>query len=218
METIVLRISDPMSSKKDERFLLGLQFSRLYNALNAALRSYVALKTDSPADKRDRIERVLSHGAIVAECLSTLEKHHTDLEGLPCWSSTEPRIVFVQSQLREPSSFYRTVLKTIRDKIMYHYDLSVIQDVIQDYPLHDGIRFGEAESTSGIDLCFPLVDEMIIHYLIKRYGPDKPEMEVYESIMDGLIDCFNGLLWTLKEIITDLIASQMEWRSPSVGR
>jgi hypothetical protein len=88
----------------------------------------------------------------------------------------------------------------------------VLRDIIKEYPLQDGIRFGEVESESGMDLCFPLLDEMAVHYVIKHYLPEKPEAEVYDTIMENLVDNSNNLLWTLKELITDLVAEHMEWR------
>ena len=101
----------------------------------------------------------------------TLERNFSELEKLPCWKSGQSQVDYVRHQLFAPDSFAKTVLKTIRDKIAYHYDISVIRDIIDEYPLQDGIRFGEAESVSGVDLCFPLLDEMAMHYIIKRYLP-----------------------------------------------
>jgi hypothetical protein len=199
--------------KSSKAFIIGLHLSRLYNALNANTRNYQRILTDNSADKRDRIERVFYHAAIVAECYVTLQKHQFDIGNLPSWSSNQSQVLQVRQQLASPDSFVKTVLKTIRDKIAYHYDLSVIRDIIEDYPLEDGIRFGEAESASGLDLCFPLLDEMAIQYIIKRFHPDRPEIEVYESILENLVVNSNNLLWTLKELITDLIADHMEWRT-----
>jgi hypothetical protein len=213
MNTVVLRMRDAEALKANPKFILGLNLSRLYNALNANMRHYQRIGTDNPADKRDRIERVFYHAAIVSECLTTLKKNYTSLEDLPCWKSDQNQVQYVKRQILTPDPFAETVLKTIRDKIAYHYDISVISDIIEQYPLHDGIRFGEVESESGIDLCFPLLDEMAIHYVIKRYAPEKPEAEVYDSIMESLVDNSNNLLWTLKELITDLIAKHMEWQT-----
>ena len=194
MHRVILRVRDAATLKADEDFLMGLQFSRLYNALNSSIRSFYAIMEEGPSQNSDRIQRVLSHGAVVAECLATIEKHHCRIERLQCWSADEEHVLAVKALISERGSFYWTVLKTIRDKIMYHYDLSVIRDIIHDFPIADGQRFGEAESPGGADLCFPLIDEMVVHYLVKRYDHERPELEVFDEIVDKLTGTIRSTL------------------------
>ncbi len=212
LETVRLRADNLDSLKSDGCFILGLQLSRLYNSLNASHRVYLGIPSDNnPANQRDRLEHILYHAAIISESITTLHKNMRQISSLPSWNSDKPNISFIKEQIANEQSFARTILRLIRDKVVYHYDDKVIRDIINDYPLHDGVRLGQAKSKSGIDLCFPLIDEMILAFVLKEYKPEGTEVGAYESFLDELVNISNSLSQVLMELVTDILAIYMVW-------
>jgi hypothetical protein len=210
-DLVVLRMDDVDKARLDPDLILGLQLSGLFNALNANLKIIKRAKRRKVSRRIDQLERVLYHAAITSECLKTLDSSQERLNALSSWRSEDPRIAAVRSQLDDPASFWKTILKMIRDKLVYHYDDTVIRNIITDYPLQDGILFGESATASGIDLRFSLLDQMMVHYIMKRVAQANAN-QVDMDILDELATLSNNLLWTLKDLIVDLIGSRMEWK------
>ncbi len=212
LETIRLRADNIDSLKSDGSFILGLQLSRLYNALNASHRVYLSITNDkNPANQRDRLEHILYHAAIISTSITTLHKNMQQISSLPSWNSDNLNISFIKEQMEDEQSFARTILRLIRDKVVYHYDDKVIREIINDYPLYNGVRLGQAKSKSGIDLCFPLIDEMILAFVLKEYQPEETEIDSYESFLDELANISNCLFQVLMELVTDIMGVYMVW-------
>jgi hypothetical protein len=73
---IVLLHSENMESlREDDRFIIGLQFARLYNSLGGNRRAHHrVVKDNKPSNIRDTLEHIFYHAAIVSESLKTIKK------------------------------------------------------------------------------------------------------------------------------------------------
>ena len=175
----------PTAVKSSERFILGFELVRLYNTLTASQRSYLRICNNrSPANQRDRLEQMLNYGAIIFECVNTLGKLKTRIEDLESWNKSIPEIDSTKSQISDQHSFTRTVLKCIRNKVIFHYDESVLREIIRDYPIKTGTVLGKARTRKSKDLAFVLIDEMVLSYVLTKYKPKVKEIAAFESFQD----------------------------------
>jgi len=207
-----LKKINPTAVKTDDNFILGLELVRLYNTLIASQRSCLRIRNNrNPADQRDRLEQMLYYGAIAFECANTLCKLKARLENLESWNKAIPEVDSTKNQISDPHSFTRTVLKRIRNKVIFHYDESVLREIIRDYPIKTGTVLGKAQTRKSKDLAFVLIDEMVLSYILKKYKPEEKEIAAYESFQEELLEVSNSLIRTLFHLSTDILAGNMIW-------
>lgn len=209
---VTLQKIDPIAVKTDDKFILALELVRLYNTLMASQRSYLRIRNNrNPANQRDRLEQILCYGAITFECTDTISKLKPKLENIESWNKGIPEVDTTKNQVSDPSSFTRTVLKRIRDKIIFHYDESVIREIIQDYPIKTGTVMGKARTKQGQDLSFVLIDKMVLAYILKKYKPEEKEVVAFHSFQEEILSVSNSLIRTLFHLSTDLLSGYLTW-------
>jgi hypothetical protein len=210
MKYIKLHSTGNIAYFRNSDFLLGLQLSRLFNSLNTSRRAFLRIPSDNdPINKRDRVDCMLHHGAIIYECINTLRNSLHRLKTLKSWNSSDESVLFIKNQIENEDSFCRSILKTIRDKIVFHFDKTAIDSIAKDYPFSEGAIFIEASSETGIDYYFPIIDNIILSYISGIYRADSIYSDVPTEIIDKLTEVSVHLATTIMELTTDIVHPYM---------
>lgn len=169
-DKIVLKTTNPDELKTNRSFKIAIQLSRLSNLIRANQRQYLRIPNDKdPANMRDRFELILYHGAIVYEAIKTLLRYSKDLKNLPTWCQESETVKRLYKEWNNNKSFTNKYLKTVRNKLLFHYDIAAIERVVSEYRFDsEEIIFAEASSDSKIRLAFMLADQIILHYLMEQ--------------------------------------------------
>ena len=206
MDRIRIRSDAIGTLKKQHRFKLAVQLSRLLNVIRSSQRHYLRIENNAdPANTRDRLELILYHGAIVFEAVKSVLEHSRELMALPTWSQEAEKVHRIQHEHNDQNSFTRRYLSIVRNRILFHYDSSVIEEVLDAYPLSDGAVFAAASSESTMDLAFLLADELLINYLVRRIEEPVPDADKWGLFEDSLISISNDLADVLYGFVLDLL-------------
>ncbi len=197
---------------KDSDFFFGLQQARLFNSFNMSRRTYFRiLKDDNPINQRDHIECILLHGAIVYECINTLRKKRNRLLKLKSWNSSNLSINFIKKEIENKNSFSETILKDIRNKIVFHFDQNILEDIAKDYPFTEGTTLIEGSSDNDIEYYFPIIDKIVLTFLSKSLDAESSDLKVPSKIIEKLIEVSSHLAMTIIELTTDILHTYIKW-------
>lgn len=196
---------------QDNDFAIGLQLSRLLNVINSNHRHYLRIPNDkNPANIRDRIELILYNGAIVYETIKTTIKHSKRLSKLQTWSSKNEIIKSIQHDFSDKNSFIVKCLKIIRNKIIFHYELAPIKNMLISFPFDNNTNFAEAQSNRKIDLAYTLSDEILLNFILTQIDDNKSETERWAYIQEELIGLSNKLADFLQDLLLDLLGNYLQ--------
>ena len=206
IDKVIIRHENPEELKSDRRFKIAVQLSRLLNTLRANQRQYLRVPDDGdPANKRDRFELILYHGAIVYEAMKTITSYGADLSQTATWRELQDTVQSLQEETNNPNSFTQKYLKLIRNKILFHYDVAAIEGALQGYPLSSDQVFAEATSESILNLSFVLADEFILNYLMQRIKEKSSANEKWAFFEERLFEISENLCSVLYGCFIDLI-------------
>jgi len=191
--------------KREHRFRLSVQLSRLINAIQANKRHYRRIhEDDDPTTLRDQIELILYHGAIVYEGVTTLAKHGRDLRGLATWSRHNELVRRLQAEVGQKSSFTQKYLKRIRNKVSFHYDMDAIGNVLTGLQLTKNTSFAESKSKHDRDLAFVLADEALVHFVISPIDERDTDEAKWDYFQEKLLDVSDALVELLLRLTVEL--------------
>jgi hypothetical protein len=184
-----------LAGHKDE-LRLAIQLSRLINAIQANKRHYLRITNSSDSlTIRDQIELIIYHGAIIYEGLSTITKYCKELDKLNCWNTNDLLVKKIMFEANSKNSFTQKHLKNIRNKVMFHYDIEILNDSIIEKTLSCENVFAESESNFDAELAFTFADETLIRFIIDpitEFASYKEKWNFFQerllSISDDLIE------------------------------
>jgi len=170
--------------KNDAKFLTAIRLLRMNSAIITVL-SFInrVIKEDSTTkrDERDRYEEILYYGAVLYESIKTLGKMNDKIRGLKEYKQHIDDINYLTSELKNKNSFIYTILGTIRDKLVFHFDEESIQESLSELDIADEeLIILEGDSEKSVDVNYPVVAEVYLNYLIKkipRCSSDKEKLK-----------------------------------------
>ena len=128
--------------RKQSNFKLAVQLSRMQNTILASQRQYLRIDVDNdPANKRDRFELLLYHSAVIFESIKTLLSYSSQLKKLDSWKIQNIAVQKIQQEFNNDKSFTQKYLEPIRNKILFHYDTEVIEEILRNYTLTEETIF-----------------------------------------------------------------------------
>lgn len=183
--------------KKSEEFINVLRLLRMNSAITT-LESLMArisndskkrdLRDDTSRDKRDRLEIIQYYGAVLYESIKTIYNMKSQLEQLNEYKNHINDIDDLFNEWHNPDSFTNTILKTIRDKLTFHFDRDVFQEAILNMDLPDTkFIIIEGDSERRVDLNSPSIPSLYFNYLIshvKESGSEEDKLRYIYNQME----------------------------------
>jgi hypothetical protein len=176
------------SLKKDVKLLNALRLSRIVNAIRAS-RSMVTkfINDNTSSGSRDKFEAILYYGAVLYESLKTFHEMKEQFNQLAEYKANSEDIKYLCSEFENKSSFTRTILAKIRDKLVFHFDKDVFMKTISEMDLpNDELIIVEGDSGTNIDTNYSATTMLYFHYLFSFINKDIPDKDklifVYENM------------------------------------
>jgi hypothetical protein len=196
--------------RKQSNFKLAVQLSRMQNTILASQRQYLRIDVDNdPANKRDRFELLLYHSAVIFESIKTLLSYSSQLKKLDSWKIQNIAVQKIQQEFNNDKSFTQKYLEPIRNKILFHYDTGVIEEILRNYTLTEKTIFAEAKSEMTFDLVFTLTDELLINFLMQSIEEKNTESEKWRYFLEKLLEISNILSGLLYDFIIELLGEHL---------
>ncbi len=186
-------------------FSLAIQLSRMKNIIRSNQRQYLKIDPDgTPTDKRDRLELILYHGAIIYEATETILKNSSTLKNLQAWKSKLAGIKKMKQDFER--GFTHKYLQLIRHKLVFHYDQLPLNEMLSITKIARNTEFASAVSEKEIDLAYTFADELILNYLISKLDTGKNDKEKWEFFLIELLERSGQLTKLIDALMLDILA------------
>lgn len=193
--------------KEKDYFINNIRLTRIVNMVRANQRIFVrTLGDDNIPGMKDRLDSLLFRGALLFEAIKTFSNLHNQFRHLSEYKKHSDEITSILNQFDNNNSFYNTVLKPLRNKVMFHFDPNAILESIPLYDIEDDIIYAQGESFKNIDFVYTFPDELALDYILKKVQTKDNDEERYKYIGDEII----SLSSVLCDIIENLVGESLE--------
>ena len=198
--------------KSSEDFILAIQLSRIVNALRSNFRSYINVSNDDRMlDTKDRVDLLLIHGSMLYEAVREFSRMSKWFSQLNYWKKNTEQIKQLQTENNDRDSFTNTVLKSIRNKIFFHFDKEVISKTLQNFNLKGNPTFAVGKSTERKDVLYTLVDDLILTHLVRLCPEEVDSFHKYEKIEQKIIRLSDKLCSAFDNITKELLNGKLDF-------
>lgn len=156
---------------KNPKFAALLRLGRMVNLIRfAQMGGYEPAPRSSPHGDRQMIGSFLVQTAFLQEVIETLPRLSQHLRDLPAWQAHIVPLL----RSTKVKRLQGDTLKYLRNKVVFHFDPSVIDDGLEGIDLPELVVFS-ADGTARRDVYYPLADEVAIRFLVPDDGLSQSE-------------------------------------------
>lgn len=206
MNKILFNINAEQFVEKFQIFSLAIQLSRIKNIIRSNHRQYLKIDSSgSPTDKRDRLDLILYHGAIIYEATETLIKNSNTLNNLQTWKNEMASINKMKQDFER--GFTHKYLQIIRHKLIFHYDKLPIGEMLLTTKIKRNTEFASSVSEKELDLAYTFADELILNYLISKIDTGKKDndKEKWKYFLSELLKRSEQLTKLIDTLMLDIL-------------
>jgi len=198
--------------KSSEDFILAVQLSRIVNSLRSNLRSYINVSNDDELlDLKDRLDLLLIHGAMLYEAIREFSSMSKWLSQFDCWKQNAEQVKALQKENNNRDSFTNTVLKSIRNKIFFHFDRQIITEALHKFNLNEEPVFILGKSTSRKDMRYTLADDLVLTYLVNLLPQYEDMFERYKEVKGKIIELSDEVCSVFDNIIGEVLKDKLDF-------
>ncbi len=203
------RYIEELKSSKD--LILAIQLSRIVNSLRSNFRSYINVSNkDDLLDLKDRMDLLLIHGAMLYEAIHEFSSISKRLSKLDFWKKNTEQIKRLQRENNDKDSFTNIVLKSIRNKIFFHFDREVVIESLRNFNLHDEPVFILGKSILRKDMRYSLADDLVLTYLVNLYPKFNDMYQRYEETRKKIVELSDTTCSVFDSIIGELLKDKLD--------
>ena len=178
---------------------IRLKFRKSFKPLvNKAIREFIVEVHNHPSEKLFEEFRLL-HKEVANRVTRPLDS----------WKIQNIAVQKIQQEFNNDKSFTQKYLEPIRNKILFHYDTGVIEEILRNYTLTEKTIFAEAKSEMTFDLVFTLTDELLINFLMQSIEEKNTESEKWRYFLEKLLEISNILSGLLYDFIIELLGEHL---------
>lgn len=158
--------------KNDDNFLTAIKLLRVDSAIITSLsqiEKVIDQEKETSRDRRDRIEGILYHGAVLYESIETFKIMQQELKSLNEFRKHLKDIKDLLSEKGGHYNFINKTLHTVRTKLVFHFDEDIFKEILPALEISDKellILEGDHEASGYIN--YPIVMELYFNYLVKE--------------------------------------------------
>jgi hypothetical protein len=186
--------------RSDKKFANLLNLARAVNAVYFCFNSLLDYSGDeTPAGRRQNINGFLFAAGVLHEgfCVAErLQKHFGDRDSYRDGFGqllADPKI----QELRQ------TILKRMRDKLVFHYDEDVAKTTLKSLDLKEYV-FATGTGGKRKGIYYNLADEIVINYLLNDVPADQ-EDAVFRVVMKGIAEALSAFVDCADALIGDVL-------------
>ena len=195
------------SLKNNVKFIDAIRLLRITNAIRAS-QSLIdrIIKDKSIRGQRDKFEVIQYYGAVVYEGIKTFFEMLDRLKILDEYKNNIHDINYLCREYKDKTSFTKTILARIRDKLVFHFDMDVFKKAILDMDLpSEEFIILEGDSKSNKDVNATSTTMLYFNYLISFVDQNISSEEKLEFIYDHLDLISNKLSNVVENIAYGLL-------------
>lgn len=202
----VLRNDRLNQLKNDRLFIDVVQITRFLNSIRSSQRAYLRIPdTGSPENNKDRLEQVLRLSAVLYQALEKFNGLEKKLCTLSAWGQYQHEIDYIQHQISNNSSYFKVVIKPIRDKIVNHFDADVIKKALHNLDETKRNVFAVSKRILNKDIVYLLVDNLILDYIDKLLEKVDSSLERYGAFLTYVNDLTQKLTRIANAVIEEFL-------------
>lgn len=218
MKKIVVKEEYLLSIKNEKNFITAIQLGRMLGAIRYNKILHVQVIEDEEMSTSLKLHILLIHAAYLFESIKKFNETKSNFENLENYKKNTDKIDKILNEANDSNSFTNKVLKKIRNKIAFHFDEDVIEEVIGKF-VDDSIKenrdvvliSGKSELVK--DTTYLLADNMNINYVLGQIeGEEKSEKEKFIILSEKLLDLSGSFCELLDLLIPDLIIEYCEMK------
>jgi len=218
MKEIIVRKECLPNIKGEKNFIAAIQFGRMLGAIRYNKILHVKIIEDEDMSTSSKLHILLIHAAYLFESIKKFNETKANFENLENYKKNTDKIDKILNEANDSNSFTNKVLKKIRNKIAFHFDEDVIEEVIGKF-VDDSIKENKdvvlisGKSELVKDTTYLLADNMNINYVLGQIeGEEKSEKEKFIILSEKLLDLSGSFCELLDLLIPDLIIEYCEMK------
>lgn len=204
ISSLIIPAEVARTNRTNREFIALLNLGRMVNTIQFALSVLRESPPDgTPADTRQGVNAFLFCGSLLFEGI----RHVNVLaEKYPSFDHLGP----FKKPYDDPAleRFEETVLKTIRNKIVSHFDDDVFIDSLRHTELEDAV-FAQRHTDILEDMVFTLSDELVLGYVTRGYtGTWSPAPASFIGLVEEMITRSRTFIRLVVELITAVMTEK----------
>jgi hypothetical protein len=177
---------------------------------------YYKISADTDINTSIQLYLLLSHAALLYEGIDKFNKKKEDFKELAYYKANMDKIEIILTEANDPNSFTNNVLQNVRNRIAFHFDKGVIEQVIQKFVgdcMNEKIDVVLISEKSELvkDTTYLLADNMNIHFVLHLINNQDVSDDVkFRLLSEKLLDLSGLFCDILESLILDLIGKYCE--------
>ena len=202
---IIINKDDFYKIRNQDDFICSIQLARLVNTIRSAQSNYLRIPDNGKLpNTKDRIEQQYILASILYEALKSFLDFGGVLKNLKTWKTNSKLTKYLHKEWNGKTSYFRTVLEPIRNKVMFHFEREAITEAFEKIPIKERIDLAVSESMLTKDMVFKLVNELILNYIISKDIQQINDMEKYEYLLKYITDISEKLINLAEECVLEI--------------
>lgn len=215
MEKMILKQEALAAVRNDEKFLRIVQLMRILGTIRYNQIIYVQIE-EAGLKTNLKFFILMNLAAALYEGISKFSQVHAPFVRLDYYKSNNDTIRKILKEKGDFNSFTNRVLSKIRSKIAFHFDDSVIKEVINEFL--DSFKAGDpdivvisGESKQVKDTTYELADNMDFNYVLKLIDEKlTTKEEKFKYLAQNLIEISRSFCGILEGIIAEIVPEYCE--------
>ena len=197
--------------KKVQNFINGIQLSRILSSLRYNQIIYDTLDKEESVTLNIKLNNFLNHAALLCEGIRKFIELKSKLKELKSYQQNKGEIEKIFTELKNKNSFLCNVLCRVRNKIVFHFDKSITNEIFEDVvdeciSEKRDIVFASGKTEQVKDMTFDLADNIDINYILKFVNGEAESNEnKFKSIVQDLLKLSESFSGILEDLIMELI-------------
>ncbi len=216
MKKIIVKKKYLPSIKNENKFINAIQLGRIVGAIRYNKILHAEICKDNEVNTSLQLYLLLNQAALVFEGIKNFNKTKSDFEELHYYKSNRDKIDVILSEFNDSDSFSNKVLKKNRNKIAFHFDREVTEEVLEKFVDHSLRENKDVVLISGKselvkDTTYLLADNMNINYVLESINEKElSEREKFRIFCTKLLELSGLFCDIIDELIPDLIKEYCE--------
>jgi hypothetical protein len=193
--------------RSDPSFLTLLPLARVVNALKFCFQTLIEHSApDTPSGFRQHINSFLFSCGVLYEGLKIANKLGKRFGEREAFRNGFGKLL----KRRETKKLNETVLNSMRNKLVFHFDEDVAPSVLKTFDL-DTYVFATADGSQSGAVYYSLADSVAINFIIGEPGSKEEEERIFREILQSISIVITEYVSAADSLIADVL-KDMNWK------
>jgi len=216
MKRLILKRELLPDIKDEEKLINAIQLSRILSSLRYNQIIYAKIIETDSVSTSIQLNLLINHAAVLCEGIRKFKTLKAKFEGLETYKENIDKLKKISREIEDKSSFYNNVICKIRHKIAFHFDKSVITEVLEKFidehlKENEDVVFLQGKTDLVADTIYLLADNINFHYILKSVkGKNLSDRDRFIIMSKELLNLSKLFIGILENITPELIQDYCE--------